>query len=193
MPPLRVAVSSPHTHTYALAHSGDSRAAQVSPYLYHFNLSFSQGRLYETSSSCSRFPDTNMASPLSAVLRWQTDFRLLYLAAYIWTNAALEPSNLQGLRCILCFWSNKLRIKIQQTFLADRRRHGNSRHQLCLMLRLFGHSNTNRGTFWIWKSFLYFSVWDWEMFHLWRVLVSNYYLPWPNLTAGHGLNTSMWP
>lgn len=82
-PPLGVADSPLHTHTYASAHPGDSGAAQVNPYMYHFNLSFSQGRLYKTSNSCCRFTDTNMASPLFAVLWKRTDFTLLWLTAYL--------------------------------------------------------------------------------------------------------------
>lgn len=95
-PPLRVADSPLHTHTCAPAHPGDSGATQVSPYMYHFNLSFSQGRLYKTSSCCSRFTDTNMASPPFAIPRRQTDFRLLYLAAYLHKH---------GITALQCFHS----------------------------------------------------------------------------------------
>lgn len=114
--PLRVAESPLHTHTFASAHPGDSEAMQVSPYMYYFNLSFSQGRLLKTSSSCSRFTDTNMASPLFFILRRQTDFRLLYLTAYL-NKHALRPYNVfiviidlkwAALHCILRFWSDKL-------------------------------------------------------------------------------------
>lgn len=68
--------------------------------MYHFNLSFSQGRLYKTSSSCSRFTDTNMASPLFAVLRCQTDFRLFELAA------SLNKHGIREHQCMHCYLEN---------------------------------------------------------------------------------------
>lgn len=69
--------------------------------MYHFNLSFSQGKLYKTSSSCSRFTDTNIASPLFAVLRCQTDFRLFELAA------SLNKHGIRAHQCMHCYLKNR--------------------------------------------------------------------------------------
>lgn len=58
-----------HLHIHTVSHSRDSRVVEVRPHIYHFNSSFTQGRLYKKQCSLARLAD---------IKHWQTGVQVAF-------------------------------------------------------------------------------------------------------------------
>lgn len=82
-----------HQHIHTVSHPRDSRVVEVRPHIYHFNSSFSQGRLYKKQCCLARLTDIKhwrTVVQVASVPRWhccKTGIKSLQLAASI--NMAL--------------------------------------------------------------------------------------------------------